>query len=86
MGVTGVDDEVRALCPHTPRGVWHMHSGVFNGGRGVVASGAADEGRKSAPQKYLMTNRHKNEYDKVWWMSQKKPITTNICNFGCQLV
>jgi len=42
-----------------------MHSGVFNGGRGVVASGAADEGRKSAPQKYLMTNGHKNEYDKV---------------------
>jgi len=37
---------------------------------------------KTASTKYSMTNRHKSEYDEVWWMSShQQPIAINFCYY-----
>jgi len=62
------------------------HSGVGLTGvgqRGAVAPRRSRRGgRKAASPKYFITNEHKTG----WWKSQKWPIATNSCYFGCQLV
>jgi len=43
-------------------------------------------GAKQPREKYLMTNKHKSEYGKVWWISLKYPVATNFCYFCCQII
>ena len=56
---------------------------VPRGGQmGQLPIGAAGEGRKQLDQRYFMTNRHKNEDDKVFRMSQKSIVATNCRYFA----